>query len=122
MNMRTRHQGFSLLEMMISMSLGLIVMGSMVQLFKMATTTSRLVVQRTEMQQNMRAAIELMTKDISLAGSGLPDAGIQLPIGGTVSRYGCDQSTCHVPGGTYPSNGAVAELHDGNSPWIQQRG
>jgi prepilin-type N-terminal cleavage/methylation domain-containing protein len=108
MNMRTRHQGFSLLEMMISMSLGLIVMGSMVQLFKMATTTSRLVVQRTEMQQNMRAAIELMTKDISLAGSGLPDAGIQLPLGGKVSQYGCDQTTCHVPGGTYPSNGTPA--------------
>ena len=116
MNMRTRHQGFSLLEMMISMSLGLIVMGSMVQLFKMGTTTSRLVVQRTEMQQNMRAAIELMTKDIESGGTGLPDAGIQLPIGGTVSRYGCDQSTCHVPGGTYPSNGAVANYMTGILP------
>jgi type II secretory pathway pseudopilin PulG len=106
MNMRTRYHGFTLLETMISMSLGLLVMGSTVQLFKMATTTSTMVVQRTEMQQNMRAAIELMTKDISLAGSGLPDAGIQLPLGGTVSRYGCDQATCHVPGGTYPNSGS----------------
>jgi len=116
MKMRTRQQGFSLLEMTISMALGVLVLGSMVQLFKMGTTTSKLVVQRTEMQQNMRAAIELMTRDISLAGSGLPDAGIQLPLGGTVSRYGCDQSTCHVPGGTYPSNGGVPNFMTGILP------
>jgi prepilin-type N-terminal cleavage/methylation domain-containing protein len=116
MKRRTRHQGFSLLEMMIAMSLGLLVMGSMVQLFKAATTTSSVVIQRTEMQQNVRAAVELMSKDISLAGSGLPDAGIQLPLGGTVSRYGCDQAICHVPGGTYPNNGAVPNYMTGILP------
>lgn len=116
MDKPTRQHGFSLLEMMIAMSLGLIVIGSTVQLFKMAVDSSRLVVQRTEMQQNMRAAIELMTKDISLAGSGLPDAGIQLPLNGTVSRYGCDQTTCHVPNGTYPSNGAVPNFMTGILP------
>ena len=105
MNMRTRQRGFSMLEMTVSVALGLLVLGSTVQLFRVGTTTSRVVVQRTEMQQNMRAAIELMTKDISMAGSGLPDAGIQLPVGGTVSRYGCDQAICHVPGGTYPNSG-----------------
>lgn len=118
-NMRTRHHGFSLLEMMISMSLGLLVMGSMVQLFKMATTTSRLVVQRTEMQQNMRAAIELMTRDISLAGSGLPPGGIQLPLGGNPSRYGCDQATCYVPGGTYPNNNYMTGVLPGYSNGVQ---
>jgi prepilin-type N-terminal cleavage/methylation domain-containing protein len=117
--MRTRHHGFSLLEMLISMSLGLIVMGSMVQLFKMATTTSRLVVQRTEMQQNMRAAIELMTRDISLAGSGLPNGGIQLPLGGNPSRYGCDQATCYVPGGTYPNNNSMTGVLPGYSNGVQ---
>jgi type II secretory pathway pseudopilin PulG len=119
-NMQTRHHGFSLLETMISMSLGLLVMGSMVQLFKMSTTTSRLVVQRTEMQQNMRAAIELMTKDISLAGSGLPDAGIQLPLGGpNPSRYGCDQATCYVPGGTYPNNNSMTGVLPGYGNGVQ---
>lgn len=104
MQTRKRHKGFSLLEMMIAMFVGLLVLGSTVQLFKTGMTSSMLVVQRTEMQQNMRAAVEFMTKDISLAGSGLPDAGIQLPLNGTPSRYGCDQTTCHVPGGTYPNN------------------
>jgi type II secretory pathway pseudopilin PulG len=118
-NMRTRHHGFTLLETMISMSLGLLVLGSMVQLFKMSVTTSRLVVQRTEMQQNMRAAIELMTRDISLAGSGLPYGGIQLPLGGKPSNYGCDQATCYVPGGTYPNNNDMTGVLPGYSNGVQ---
>lgn len=98
-------RGFSLLELLISMALGLIVMASVVQLFKAAMDTTRLVVARAETQQNMRAAIELMTKDIALAGSGMPPAGIQLPTGGVPSLYGCDQTgVCHVPNNQYPTN------------------
>jgi type IV pilus assembly protein PilW len=121
MDKPTRQHGFSLLEMMIAMSLGMIVIGSTVQLFKMAVDSSRLVVQRTEMQQNMRAAIELMTKDISLAGSGLPDAGIQLPLKGTVSRYGCDQTTCHVPSATYPNNNYMTGLLPGYGNGVEAK-
>src|SRR5215813_10169984 len=47
-------RGFSLLELMISMALGLIVLGSIVQLFKSGMDSTRLVVQRAELQQNMR--------------------------------------------------------------------
>lgn len=99
------NRGFSLLELLISMALGLIVVGSAVQLFKTAMDSTRVVVQRAELQQNMRAAIELMTKDVSLAGSGMPSGGIQLPTGGVPSLYGCDQTgVCHVPNGKYPNN------------------
>jgi prepilin-type N-terminal cleavage/methylation domain-containing protein len=117
----TRQRGFSLLEMMIAMALGAIVLGSTVQLFKLGSDSSRLVVQRTEMQQNMRAAIELMTKDISLAGSGLPDAGIQLPLNGTVSRYGCDQTTCHVPNATFPNNNFMTGVLPGYTNGVEAK-
>jgi len=65
-----------------------------------------LVTQRAETQQNMRAAIDLMVKDISMAGAGLPSGGIQLPTGAgsTATKFGCDQSgTCHVPTHNYPT-------------------
>jgi prepilin-type N-terminal cleavage/methylation domain-containing protein len=105
--MRTRREkrGFSLLEMLIAMALGLIVLGSAVQLFKKSMDATRLVVQRAEMQQNMRAAIELISKDISLAGAGIPPGGIQLPTGGVRSKYGCDYQSgaCHVLNNTYPN-------------------
>ena len=61
--------------------LGLIVMASMASLFKTGLNSTMLVTQRAETQQNMRAAIDLMVKDISMAGAGLPSGGIQLPTG-----------------------------------------
>jgi prepilin-type N-terminal cleavage/methylation domain-containing protein len=109
-NMKMRKQnpehGFTLLELMVSMALGLIVMAAMASLFKTGLNSTMLVTQRAETQQNMRAAIDLMVKDISLAGSGLPSGGIQLPTGGgaTVAKFGCDQGgTCYTPAFTYPA-------------------
>ena len=99
MHMQQNSRGFSLMELMISMALGLIVMGSVVQLFNMGMKSTTVVSQRAELQQNMRAALELMTKDISMAGSGLPTGGIQLPNNGAqASLFSCDQlGVCHIP-------------------------
>ena len=109
MKMRKQNSeaGFSLMELMISMAVGLIIMTAIASLFKTGMTSAMVVTQRAETQQNMRAAIDLMVKDISMAGAGLPSGGIQLPLGGgaTAARYGCDQSgTCHIPTSTYPNN------------------
>ena len=100
-------QGFTLMEAMISMALGLLVMAAIGNLFKTGMDATRLVMQRAEAQQNMRAAIDLMVKDISMAGAGLPAGGIQLPIGNgaVATKFGCDQAgTCHIPNFTYPNN------------------
>jgi type IV pilus assembly protein PilW len=109
-NMKMQKQnpeyGFTLLELMVSMAVGLIVMAAMASLFKSGMDSTMLVTQRAETQQNMRAGIDLMVKDISMAGAGLPTGGIQLPTGAgsTASKYGCDQAgTCHVPAFNYPA-------------------
>jgi len=106
MHKHNSQPGFTLLELMVSMAVGLIVMAAMASLFKTGVNAAMLVTQRAETQQNMRAAMDLMVKDISLAGAGLPTGGIQLPAGAgsTVSKFGCDQAgTCHVPAYTYPA-------------------
>lgn len=100
-------QGFTLMELIVAMALGLLVMGAMTSLFKTGLDSTRLIMQRTETQQNMRAAIDLMVKDIGMAGAGLPSGGLQLPTGaGSIaSNFGCDQGgTCHVPAFNYPNN------------------
>ena len=79
---RNRARGFTLIELLVAMALGLLVMGAMASLFKTGLNAMMLVTQRTETQQNMRAAMDLMVKDISMAGAGLPSGGIQLPNGG----------------------------------------
>lgn len=94
--------GFTLLELMVASTIGLIVMMGMTQLFRMGMNATFIVTQRAETQQNLRVAIELMTKDISMAGAGLPSGGLQLTKGGNTS-VACNQAgTCYVPADTYP--------------------
>ncbi len=107
MRMSKSQRGFTLLELLVASSIGLTVILMMTSLFKVGMDATFTVAQRAETQQNLRAAIELMTTDISLAGGGLPSGGLQLVTGGSVSKLGCNQSgTCYVPGGTYPNSGS----------------
>lgn len=100
-------RGFTLLELLVASSIGVTVILVMASLFKTGMDTSMKVTQRAETQQNLRAAVEMMTKDISLAGSGLPSGGLQLGTAG-LSRFACNQaSTCYITGNTYPNNGAT---------------
>ncbi|HUO26913.1 MAG TPA: prepilin-type N-terminal cleavage/methylation domain-containing protein [Candidatus Aquilonibacter sp.] len=110
--MKTRslssQRGFTLLELMVASAIGLLAIWAMTSLFKQGMDATFVITQRAETQQNMRAAIELMTKDISLAGSGLPSGGLQLPTGGTLSKFACNQTgTCYVPTDTYPNNASA---------------
>lgn len=98
--------GFSLLELLVASSIGVTVVLVMTSLFKTGMDATMRVTQRAETQQNMRAAIQLMTQDISMAGAGLPSGGLQLTTAGGLSLYACNQAgTCYIAGGTYPNNG-----------------
>lgn len=104
MNTKNRASGFSILELMVAMSLGLIILGAATQLFNVGMKTSALVSNRIETQQNARTALNLIAQDVSLAGAGLPPGGLQLPVGGpSLSRFGCDQGPiCYLNNNTYP--------------------
>ena len=115
-------QGFTLLEMMVAMALGLIVMGAMASLFKMGMNSMMTVTQRADTQANMRAAVDLVAKDLSLAGAGLPTGGIQLPTGtgnNGASRFGCDATTCHLPATSYPTGNYMYGIIPGNSNGVE---
>lgn len=108
-NIFKQRRGFSLIELMIGMVVGLVVLGAAVQLFKTGTDVATRATQRSEMQDNVRAALNLISKDISMAGSGLPSGGLALPYGGTAtsSQIACSQTgTCYLSVDTYP-NGTV---------------
>jgi prepilin-type N-terminal cleavage/methylation domain-containing protein len=97
-------RGFTLLELMAAMVIGLIVVGSAVELFKSGMDATALVTQQAEMQQNVRSALNLVARDVSMAGSGLPVGGVSLPFGtGSVpSQFGCDlTATCYLTSHTY---------------------
>jgi len=102
---KRKNDGFSIFELIIAMALGLLMLGAANELFNSALKTTSLVSNRAEMQQNARAAMDLISKDVSMAGAGLPPGGIQLPSGpgSGLSRFACDQTgVCYLTTNTYP--------------------
>jgi prepilin-type N-terminal cleavage/methylation domain-containing protein len=112
-----RESGFSLLEMTIAMALGTIVLGAAVQIYIQGVQATWTTTQRAELQQDFRAASNMLTTDLSLAGAGLnPGAAIALPSA-TSPVYGCAQTTgthpCYINGGSvaYPAESGTAYLY-----------
>lgn len=98
---RKKNRGFSLAELMVAMSLGLLMMAATTTLFRKAMDMSLALSQRAEMQQNARAAINAMVRDLSLAATDLPAGGILLPQASAPNkpRFGCGAGTCYLTNG-----------------------
>jgi len=107
-------RGFTLLELMISMAVGLIMIAAAVQLYSSGVDATWVISQKAEMQQDLRSTSDMLLKDISLAGAGMPlGQGIALPSGAGVRPLygyanGCSncvntnglQYPCAAPTGT----------------------
>jgi prepilin-type N-terminal cleavage/methylation domain-containing protein len=115
-------RGFTLMELMISMALGLLILGSALLMYKQAVNGEFVTSEKSEMQQDFRAAANLMQRDISMAGSGsLGQAGlaansIGLPTGtgSTVPVYPCSATACTYVNGTsvaYPTVSGAPYLY-----------
>ena len=101
----SKARGFSLVELLIAITLGLIVLAATTQLFKRGMDASVLVSQSSEMQQNVRSTLNLIAKDVSMAGSGLPSGGLSLPYGAgaTLSFFAVDPNKAWLANNTYPT-------------------
>ncbi len=103
--------GFTLVEVLVSMAVGLLVLGAAVTLFKQSMDASFALAQRGEMQQAARAAMNSIGTDLSMAGTGMPYGGVALPSGSGSSPalFGCSAYTslCYVNkgnGGQFVAN------------------
>jgi prepilin-type N-terminal cleavage/methylation domain-containing protein len=110
-----RESGFSLLEMVIAIAVGTVVLGVAVQLYIQDLGATWTTTQRAELQQDFRAASNMLITDLSLAGAGLgTGAAIQLPSG-SAPKYGCVQTSgtpCYIISAANPT-GAVAYPQQG---------
>src|SRR5271167_2761361 len=98
-------RGFTLIEILVALAIGTLVLGAAVKLFSQAMGATFVVSQRAQMQQDLRASSDLLLKDISLAGAGLPSAtGIALPQSATKPIYGYAPS-CAAKNNCAPGNG-----------------
>ena len=63
-------RGFTLLELLFAATIGLLVVAGAVSLFTQALKATWITSQKGELQQDFRAAANLMQRDISMAGAG----------------------------------------------------
>jgi prepilin-type N-terminal cleavage/methylation domain-containing protein len=118
--MRTT-RGFTLLELMVAMGIGLGILAAGLQLYTSCMKATFVTSQRSEMQSDFRAAANLMQRDISMAGAGaLGQQGIAtgtvgLPAGSsTPPVYPCSLTTCNYINGApaaYPGGAAAPQLY-----------
>src|SRR5438445_13515195 len=67
---RRTNRGFTLVELMVSMAVTLIVLGTALTVFKKSMDAATTVTAKAEMQANARAAINGIVRELSQAGSG----------------------------------------------------
>ncbi|HJP17478.1 MAG TPA: prepilin-type N-terminal cleavage/methylation domain-containing protein [Nitrospinota bacterium] len=102
-NLSANQHGFTLIEMMIAMGITLLVMSGVYEVFtsqqKAYTTQERVA----EMQQNVRVAMDMMSRNIRMAGYDPTESGI----------FGITNSTAYAD-----SNSATLALTDSDKIYL----
>jgi len=120
--LRKGQLGLSLMEALVALLIGSIVLTAGATLVTKALQITDLITVRTEMQQDGRAAINSVLKDLSLSGTGMPVGGVQLPTGAgsTPSLFACSGGVCSLKNHTFPANHLYPVLPDANDGKIQK--
>jgi prepilin-type N-terminal cleavage/methylation domain-containing protein len=109
---RKRETGFTLLEVLVAMTLMLIILGATVGTLTDAIHATQAVTLMADTQENLRAGMNYIERDLVQAGEGLPQTGITIPNTGSVSAV-------NRPGptgiGTFPTSWTVLpDISPGN--------
>ena len=102
--------GYSLVEVLIAVGLSSILMGSGALVFQQGVLVNSAISEHTEMQQSARAALNLIARDLSIAGTGVAEGGIALPSGSGSGAplFGCDSADCYITDNDYADDNIYA--------------
>ena len=73
--LKNNEQGFTLVEVVIGLAISLILMGVAVSIFNVQRKSYSMQEQVTEMQQNVRATMDMMVREIRMAGYDPTESG-----------------------------------------------
>lgn len=90
-----RASGFSLIELLVAMTVTLIIVAATLSLFESALHTNDTTQQLTNMESNLRSGLNLITRDLLQAGQGIPTGGVPIPSGA-----GCNNVNRPAPAAT----------------------
>lgn len=115
-NSRTRQSGFTLIEFMLASVITMAMLAATFTLMNNVFVANARISQVLITQQNVRVALNTITRDITMAGTGMPDGGTPIPNGGTAVAL-----TRNGAGGTLPTPDDVINLlipGDGSGPVV----
>lgn len=108
--------GFTLVELLITLTVTAVVLGSMVSFFASQSRGSRMADTRIEAVQRARFAGELLRREMSLAGSGIPNAQPMVVYAGPNDFVFSADLTSNTPGDR------VAVYYDPSAPVTETEG
>lgn len=76
--LRSHQRGFTLIELLVALTLSFILIGAIYQGFTSQQKAYTVQDQVAEAQQNARMAMNILLRDIRMAGYGMPDGGITI--------------------------------------------
>jgi prepilin-type N-terminal cleavage/methylation domain-containing protein len=94
----TRAKGFSLLELMVSLAILLIIMATATSALIQAQHVADGASQEANTQENLRAGMHFIVRDLMQTGEGIPPQGISVPNNAGVSAI------ANPIGGVFPNN------------------
>lgn len=74
-----RQKGFSLIELLVAMAILLVVVSVATGVILQAQHVSEAVALEANVQENLRASMHFIVRDLTQAGEGIPAAGISIP-------------------------------------------
>jgi type II secretory pathway pseudopilin PulG len=81
-----KKSGFTLVELMIGMAVTMVGLAAAVLVFRDSTRANTNVTQASDMNDNMRAGLNLIVQDLIQTGTGIPTGGVSIPNSGCNSK------------------------------------
>jgi prepilin-type N-terminal cleavage/methylation domain-containing protein len=79
-------RGFTLIELLVAMTLSLLLLGIAFNIFDKLNNAADVVGTMADVNENLRAATNMIARDVSTAGAEIPLGGIPLPAGGAACQ------------------------------------
>ena len=101
-----REHGFSLIEVMVATTIVLVIMAATLGTLTSALQATQAITLMADTQENLRAGMNYMVRDILQTGEGIPQGGITIPNtagASAVNRPGPGTPAASCPDTTAPT-------------------
>jgi type II secretory pathway pseudopilin PulG len=95
--------GFTMVEFLIATAISLLLIAGAVAAFTDALRSNEAVALTADLNDNLRAAVDLISRDLVFAGTGIPPSGISIPAGPGVTINRPNLTPLTFPGTILPA-------------------